>query len=188
VRRRCASLLRGGVGSYRIPMEMIAAIVITLILIAIMVKFKCRKNTIVAVVAAFLLLLVGAVVHASGHARRIMRDLESRTTRAVIEEPSVTESNAETTKLTELASAEVSTFFELLKLKRNSIFNNRSCECEGNPHVQLFDEEGPIARLSVHHGGSSLRCALWSGNVDLEDDIIPKIKEYFESLGVNLYY
>jgi len=55
----------------------------------------------------------------------------------------------------------------------------------GNPHVYLHDVNGPFAKITIHHG-KSIRCSLWSGNVDIQNDMIPKIKRYFESRGVEL--
>jgi len=110
----------------------------------------------------------------------------SRTTKIVIEVQGVANNTIEAVETVEITSeSEVAAFFDALQLKLNSVFMVKSCACRGNPHIHLHDTNGPFAKITIHHG-KSIRCSLWSGNVDIQNDMIPKLKRYFESRGVEL--
>ncbi len=163
--------------------------ILFLILIAatIMVLYKCKKKAFLAtvtVIGIVWLLGVSAYVYAAGSARRLLHGAASRTTKIVIEVQGVVDNKeVETVEIT--SESEVAAFFDALKLKLNSVFTAPACACQGNPHVHLHDTNGPFAKITIHHG-KSIRCSLWSGNVDIRNDMIPKLKHYFESRGVEL--
>ena len=155
-----------------------------LVAATIVVHCKCKKKAILVTVVW--LLGVSAYVYASGSARRLLNGAASRTTKIVIEVQGIVDNSSEAVEPVEIASeSEVAAFFDALKLKRNSVFIAMACECLGNPHIHLHDTNGPFAKITIHHG-KSIRCSLWSGNVDIQNGMIPKLKRYFESRGVEL--
>jgi hypothetical protein len=153
------------------------------VLATIVVICKCNKKAFlatVAVIGVVWLVGVSAYVYSAGSARRILNGAASRITKIVIE----VQGRVDNT-LGVVETVEITAFFDALKLKLNSVFMVLSCACRGNPHVYLHDVNGPFAKITIHHG-KSIRCSLWSGNVDIQNDMIPKIKCYFEFRGVEL--
>lgn len=160
-----------------------------LVAATILILCKCKKKAIlttVTVIGVMWLLGVSAYVYAGGSARRLLHGTASRITKIVIEVQGVVDSTYGAVETVEIASeSDVAAFFDALKLKLNSVFWVPYCACHGNPHVHLHDTNGPFAKITFHHG-KSIRCSLWSGNVDIKNDMIPKLKHYFQTRGVEL--
>jgi hypothetical protein len=160
-----------------------------LILATIVVLCKCNKKAFMATVTVIgIVWLVGlsAYVYASGSARRLLNRAASRTTKIVIEVQGRVDNTLGVVETVEITSeSEIAAFFDALKLKLNSVFMVKSCACRGNPQIHLHDTNGPFVKITIHHG-KSIRCSLWSGNVDIQNDMIPKLKHYFKSRGVEL--
>ncbi len=154
-------------------------LLLLLAVVAIVVLCR-RKKTGWATLLGVFVLAVSAYIYAGGSAERSLRGAALRTTKIVIEDI------LEEVETVEVSSKEdVAAFFDVLRLERNSIFLHTECKCLGNPHIHLHDANGPFVTISIHHEKST-RCSWWSGNVDIREDMIAKVKQYFESLGVDL--
>lgn len=138
-----------------------------------------------------MLLGIGAYTYAALSAHRKIQQVKKCTVKAVVEVQGVVDTGTKKTigitKTIEITSKEdIAALFDVLKLERNPVFLSRGCECTGNPHIKLYDTKGCFATITIHHG-KSIRCTLWkSCNVNIRKEVIPKFKDYFNSIGVDV--
>jgi hypothetical protein len=161
--------------------------ILLLLLAVVAIVVLCRrKKTVWAIVLGVCVLGVSAYIFEAGSAQRSLREAASRTTKVVIEIRVVIDTVGAVETIEVSSKEDVAAFFDVLRLERSSVLFRRVCECSGNPHIQLHDANGPFAKISIHHHGEFIRCSWCSGNINIREDMIPKVKQYFESLGVEL--
>jgi len=155
--------------------------------LSIAILCRCRKRAVRAAIVGLWVLGISLCVVGMGSQQRRLDRAATRTTKIVIEVRGFADGAMQAVKTIEVSSPdEIETFFETLRLKRRKPgFAVRSCACRGNPHVHLQDADGPFVKITIHHA-ESVRSNLWSGNIDIRAEMIPRFKQYFETHGVTL--
>jgi hypothetical protein len=158
-----------------------------LVVATLLIVTCCKNKKVIALILSLWVLGVAEYVHAGSSARRAMHKAKSRTTKAVIEVQGWVEDRVGTVERIEFTSKDdIASLFEVLQLRRNPVFRRRYCACMGNPHIQLYDPDGHVATITIHHG-RSIRCTLWpSCNVDIRRDVAPKLKDCLSSHGIEV--
>lgn len=160
---------------------------VILAVVSLLIATRCKKKKVIVALVLLWAFGIASYVHATYRAQLAMAKARSRTTKAVIAVRGRVGGGLGTVQEVELTSqVEIRSLFDVLKLQHSPVFARVSCACRGNPHIQLYDTKGQFATITIHHG-KSIRCTLWpSCNVDIREDMIPRLKDYMSSLGVEL--